>query len=292
MGTWGIAVSSNDSYADIYSKFFNLYNEGTDVHEISEKLISSNRETIEDTTDCNNFWFALAKCQWECKQLDPLLFSRVKEIISSGADIDIWKQLDASEADIRKRKVVLEKFLNDLQKEKNKAKARRKKIIRQPPFDKGDCLTFKLADGNYGGAVVLEATKNTEFGYSLIAVTRIHQVDKPTRKDFEKAEILIINYPSWNNQPVIRWYSPIRYKSVQHLIEKVATINCDIEYLTESKSPYGFVGDFVVWFINPAHVQFEHEKNHNKSDTKITVRTLTLQNKQGLWQNLFKRHQK
>jgi len=287
MGTWGIAVSSNDTYADIYSEFFKLYNEGIDVFEISEKLILNNKEIIENTADYNNFWFALAKCQWECKQLDPLIFNKVKEIILSDADLGIWKQLDASEAYIKKRKVVIEKFLNDLQKEKSKAKARRKKIVRQPPFDKGDCLTFKLADGNYGGAVVLEATKDTEFGYSLIAVTRIHQANKPTGKDFEKAEILILNYQSWNNQPVIKWYLPIRHKSIQHLLEKVATIHCDIEYSTENKSPYGFVGDFDLSFIDPAYAQFEHEKNHNQSDTKITVLNLIRKNKPKFWKSLF-----
>ena len=70
MGAWGTAISSNDTYADIYGKFFDLYNDGLDVSEISKNLIADNQETINDKDNCNNFWFALAKAQWECKQLD------------------------------------------------------------------------------------------------------------------------------------------------------------------------------------------------------------------------------
>lgn len=31
MGTWGTAVSSNDTYSDIYNEFFALYDDGIDV---------------------------------------------------------------------------------------------------------------------------------------------------------------------------------------------------------------------------------------------------------------------
>ena len=129
MGAWGTAISSNDTYADIYSEFFDLYNDGIDVAEISKKLIADNQETINDTDDCNNFWFALAKAQWECKQLDKDIFDRVKKVIETGADLEVWRQLDADEKDIKKRKGVLDKFLADLQTERPKAKSRKKKII-------------------------------------------------------------------------------------------------------------------------------------------------------------------
>ena len=83
MGAWGTAISSNDTYADIYDEFFDLYNEGQSVEDISKKLIADNQETINEPDDSNNFWFALAKAQWECKQLDTELLERVKEIIQT-----------------------------------------------------------------------------------------------------------------------------------------------------------------------------------------------------------------
>jgi len=282
MGAWGTAISSNDTYADIYGKFFDLYNDGLDVTEISKKLIADNQEILNDKDDCNNFWFALAKSQWECKQLDKDIFDRVKKIIETGADLEVWRQLDTDEKDIKKRKIVLEKFLADLQTEKPKAKSRKKKIIRQPVFEKGDCLTFKLENGNYGGAVVLEAIKDTEYGHNLIATTRINQPNKPTKKDFENAEVLLMNFESWDNKPVVQWYLPIRHKRTAHLIEKVDTIDVQIDYAIE-KSMNGFVADFDIWVIQVANQQFKSEETKPRSTTKETIKELTKKSKWKLW---------
>ena len=78
MGAWGTAISSNDTYADIYDEFFSLYNEGHTVGEISKRLIADNQETINEPDDSNNFWFALVKAQWECKQLDTDILKKSK----------------------------------------------------------------------------------------------------------------------------------------------------------------------------------------------------------------------
>jgi len=277
MGAWKTAISSNDTYADIYGEFFDLYNSGLDVAEISEKLIADNQETINDLDDCNNFWFALAKAQWECKQLDKDIFDRVKKVIETGADLAVWRKLDADEKDIKKRKVVLDKFLTDLQTERPKAKSRKKKIIRQPVFEKGDCLTFKLENGNYGGAVVLEAIKDSEYGHNLIATTRINQPTKPTNKDFENAEVLVMNYASWDNKPVVQWYLPIRHKQTSHLIEKIDKIDIQLDFEIKN-SMNGFVADFDIWVIGVADLQFKSEENKPRSPTKQTIKELTMMN--------------
>lgn len=282
MGAWGTAISSNDTYADIYGTFFDLYNDGLEVEEISKKLIADNHETINDKDDSNNFWFALAKAQWECKQLDKDIFYRVKKIVETGADLEVWRQLDADEKDIKKRKAVLEKFLTDLQTERPKVKSRKKKIIRQPVFDKGDGLTFKLENGNYGGAVILEALKDSEYGHNLIATTRINQPNIPTKKDFENAEVLVMNYASWDNKPVVQWYLPTRHKQTAHLIEKVDTIEVQIDY-DINNSMNGFVADFDIWVIQVADQQFKSEETKPRSSTKQTIKELTKKSKWKLW---------
>ncbi len=282
MGAWGTAISSNDTHADIYGEFFDLYNDGLEVAEISEQLIAGNQETINDTDDRNNFWFALAKAQWECKQLDKDVFDRVNKVIETGADLEVWRQLDANEMDIKKRKAVLEKFLADLQTERPKAKSRKKKIIRQPVFEKGDCLTFKLANGNYGGAVILEAIKDSEYGHNLVATTRINLPNKPTKRDFENAEVLIMNYASWDNKPNVKWYLPIRHKHTSHLIEKAENIEVQINYDIKN-SMLGCVGDFDIWIIQVVDQQLKSEETKPRSTTKQTIKELTKKSKWKLW---------
>lgn len=71
---WGRAISSYNTYADIYGAFFALDNDRLEVAEISKKLIGDNQETINETDDCNNFWLALAKTQWEIIRLDKDIF--------------------------------------------------------------------------------------------------------------------------------------------------------------------------------------------------------------------------
>ncbi|WP_333853982.1 hypothetical protein [Epilithonimonas sp.] len=105
MGAWGTSISSNDSFQDVYQDFFQLYNDGLETTEITEKLIISYNEEINSNEDSNNFWFALAKAQWECQKLEPKIYKKVKEIIESDSDIVVWKELGANEKDIKKRKL-------------------------------------------------------------------------------------------------------------------------------------------------------------------------------------------
>lgn len=278
MGTFGTAISSNDTYADIYGLFFELYNDGLEVTDISKKLIADNQEIINDSDDSHNFWFALAKAQWECRQLKPTVHDRVKKIILSGADIEIWRQLGADEKDLKKRKKVLDKFLVDIQTIRPKEISRKKKIIRQPIFSKGDCLTFKLSNGNYGGAVVLGEIRDTAYNYNLIATTRINLSTKPTNKDFERAEVLIKNYANWKDDPNIDWFLPIHFKTVSPLVEKVGTIGVELKYDTVGL-PYGACADFDTSIIDCANRQFEFEKANSRPTKKLTIKELTMKKK-------------
>lgn len=288
MGTWGTAISSNDTYSDVYGEFFELYNDGLEVAEISQRLIQANQETINDPDDSNNFWFALAKAQWECKQLDTTLYNRVKTIVDTGTDIEVWRQLDADEKDLKKRKIVLDKFISDISTEKPKAKARKKKKepkILQPVFAKGDCVTFKLINGNYGGAVVLEAIYDTEYGNNLIAATRINQQNKPTLEDFKNSTILVLNFASWKDSPNIHWYSPIRHKNVENLIEVVGQIKVDkaYTYYNGNTTEFGSCGDFDVWIIDGINRQLDFELSNKKSDKVIKIKELTGFSKWKFW---------
>lgn len=293
MGTWGTGISSNDTFADIYDEFFELYNNGEDVEKITTKLISENQEIINDVDDSNNFWFALAKAQWECKHLGIEIYSKVKKIIETDADIEVWRQLDAEEKDLKKRKLVLNKFLVDISTEKQKAKARKKKKtpkIKQPVFEKGDCLTFKLENGNYAGAVVLEAIYDTEYGQNLIASTRINQPIKPIKKDFENATVLILNFALWKDKPNIHWYSPTNHDKIIHLVEVIDKLKIEEVFSVYKNNStfanyteYGSCSEFDIWIINQTNRQFEFEKNNEKSTKVIKIKELAKVKKWKLW---------
>ena len=155
MGAWGTGIKDNDTSSDIYDNFFDLYNEGGKPADISKKLIADNQELIDERDDSSNFWLTLALAQWETKSLDQEIFKRIKIIVESGQDIEVWKELDADDVTLKKRKRDLVKFLAKISIEKAKPKGKEKP--KKPVFLKGDCLVFKLDNGNYGGAIVLAA---------------------------------------------------------------------------------------------------------------------------------------
>jgi hypothetical protein len=279
MGTWGTAVKSNDTSSDIYLDFFELYNEGKEPAEISKKLIFDNQELIANPDDCNNFWFVLALANWETKSLDNELFEQAKEIIESGQDLQVWRELDADESEIKKRKIALEKFLEKISSEKTKPKSRKKKKIKEPIFDKGTCLTFKLDNDNYGGAVVIEAEKTTGFGYNLIVTTRINQPDKPTKKDFEKAIVLVASFANWDNKPKVTWYLPDRFKKeYSELFEVIDQIQVDKEYTpNETAIKATFSGGWQ-HVIESVDKQLEYEKENGQTKS-FPVTDLTMKKK-------------
>lgn len=139
MGTWGTAIKDSDAFADIYSEFFDLYNMGGQPESISKKVIDENWEILDIEEEKNSLWFALALAQWETKSLDPKILAKVEEILSSGADLKIWLDLGASEQDIKKRKIALDKFLEKIKSDRPKAKPRKRAKSKTPISAKGDC---------------------------------------------------------------------------------------------------------------------------------------------------------
>jgi hypothetical protein len=283
MGAWGTGISSNDTYSDVYAEFFDLYDEGMSVPEISTKLLSSFRETIDDPDDANNFWFALGRAQWECKELDPALLTRIERIVESGTDIEVWRQLDASEADLKKRAVALDRFLEKLRSEKPKARKRKKRVIRQPVFEKGECLVFRLENGNYGGAVVLEAVSRVGFGLNLVATTRINQVDLPAVQDFTSAEVMVKNFGNWKNEREVGWRNSIRFSKEKDLFQGIGKIFVEKRYDPDDYSQGFFYGGFWRSIIEVAGLQFASEEKIAKPKNKVMVKDVISSGRWKFW---------
>jgi len=239
----------------------------------------------------NSLWFAIALAQWETKSLDPKILSTAENIISTGADLKIWLELGASEQVIQKRQIALEKFLEKIKSDRPKAKPRKRTKSKTPIFSTGDCLAFKLINGNYGGAVVLATDNNTETAYNLIATTRINQLTKPTLKDFENAEVLICNFAQWQDRINVIWYSPDLYhKNYSEIYEITGKLSVEIEYDTKNHSGKGYLFKpyFTAgWSMNEmVQRQFESEITKTKPNTTVNIKQLTKKEK---WWNILKK---
>ncbi|MBL7893675.1 MAG: hypothetical protein JNK50_00175 [Bacteroidia bacterium] len=124
MGTWDTSLKGNDTFLDIYQNFFDLYNQGQEPADISAQIKNDFADYFTDHEDKYNSLFGLALAQWETKSLDPNVLNQVKEIIASGQDLELWKELGGNDKDLKKRKVVLDKFLLQISTDREKPKRR------------------------------------------------------------------------------------------------------------------------------------------------------------------------
>ncbi len=129
MGTWNTKINSNDTFQDIYQSFFDSYNQGQNPADISKRIYEEFADSFNDSDDRNNCLFGLALAQWESKSLDSEILRQVKEIITSGNDLEIWKGLGADEKTLKLRKVVLDKFLTQISADREKPKRRIRPIF-------------------------------------------------------------------------------------------------------------------------------------------------------------------
>lgn len=260
MGTWGTGLSSNDIFADIYGEFFELYNEGKDVGEITNKLLRTNQSLFHDKGDSNNFWFAIAKAQWECKALDKDVYNKVKSIIESEENLTVWRELGADQREVRKRNEILQKFLVQLGQERQKPKPRKKKKIFKPAFEKGICLTFNLLSGNFGAAVILEAIDDNPYGLNLVVVTDLNMKEKPTVGDIIKSNVLKLNYASWDKEVQVGWLLANHFKKDSGRFEVIDKIEISRVY-TYNVDSFSVSGDWFIWIIEVASRQFDEGRN-------------------------------
>ncbi len=288
MGTWGTAITSNDTYLDIYGEFFSQYNKGKDVVEISNYLIRTNQEMIaEKTTECHNFWFALAMAQWETRCLNPSVLSEVETIIQSGSDLEQWELLGADTNNLSKRKKILDSFLNKISADRGKFKPRTK--LKPPLFQKGDCVTFKFQNGNYGGVVILEAYMNeeNEVSSNLAAATRIYVQNEPSLDDFINSEVLITNFQFDNDKQAIQeidWLFQYGKKKVKGLTRVIGKI--EVVYNFSPDKNYGSSSRLDSWFeniIEKVPNQYKSEETRAKYKGIKTIKELTENEKWNYW---------
>ena len=210
MGCWGMGMAQTDEFCEIYDKFMEEYDNGKPVAEITAAILAEYHAEFDDGDGImHDVYFALAKAEWMCCEQSEIVLNRVKEIIESGANIEFYRELEASENDLKVRGKNLEKFLNTLLTPREKPRKRRidplDRMKDLPPLEVGECYRYKF-----------------ESGYRVIAVL-----------GFNKAK-------GW--QDMVRCaifqkiYSATELKTVDFLYEPVCSVACylGVEFLAPS----------------------------------------------------------
>ncbi len=152
MGCWGMGMAQSDEFCETYDSFMDEYNNGKEVAEITADILAKYHEEFDDDDGVmHDIYFALAKSEWMCCEQSDLVLNRVKEIIESGANIEFYRELEATEKDLKVRQKNLEKFWESLQIPRAKPRLRRidplDRLKDLPPLEVGGCYRYKYEDG-------------------------------------------------------------------------------------------------------------------------------------------------
>lgn len=260
MGAWGTAISSNDDYADVYEDIMDEFNKGIPIETVINKVIEKYENEFEDDEDSlHNLYFAAAFAAWECGMQNVKLYNNVKEIIESGSDIKCWRELGASNQDLKKREKALLSFLTKLSTPKEKPKKPKQIKFKPALFEKGDVLSILLDDGSYTGAVVLENLKESEeFGTNFIVKAFMNNYEKPTISEILKSNVYDF-----------AWYIGVNYNKYIKRIEKIGKVLIEFEY--DSSGPSTTHSGWVTLVSSNNENRYKFEENKDIKNVNAFV---------------------
>jgi hypothetical protein len=239
MGSWGIALSSSDTYSDIYSSFIDLYNEGEPIEKIMERITSDYSSVINDEDERNDFYFAIIKAQWECGLLQDKYRIELEKIVDNNLEIKRWERLGGSTKEAQRRHEEVKELLEKVSSPNSNIKIPKPKKLRNSYFRKGDCIALKDNDDRYSAAVVLSEEEKTEWGLNLILVLKYYDSIKPAISFFQNAECLLSKDVKGEYKPFLIYCYAKDVKKHGDSIELIGKLNITVEYKPKYGTSYG-----------------------------------------------------
>jgi hypothetical protein len=204
MGTWGTALFSSDVTSDIRDDFQAIVRAPWDgariIGYLLEKFPAGNDPNDEEYTDVR---LAIADLFWQYGIKHAPAFERAAKIVDDGDDIEAKRILGMAEAELKKRRKVLEELRDKWKSPNPKPRLRRMLIAPEPfLFEAGDCLFYPTSRGSVvnpyvgtrGRAAYDALFRRFEmFARYLVAILDYAEGEKPTLDIYPSLNILHAN---------------------------------------------------------------------------------------------------
>ncbi|MFM7165602.1 MAG: hypothetical protein ACKO3T_10180 [Planctomycetaceae bacterium] len=145
MGTWGVAIFSDDLAADLRSEFRELIGAGLTSAAATDRLVAEYASSLEDANEMPVFWIALAMTQWKLGRLDKRTQHIALQLIDDGSDLARWD----NSKDRAKRAAVLLKTRKELLSAPPPARRLTATIRQSNDWQPGELIGFRLLSGNW-----------------------------------------------------------------------------------------------------------------------------------------------
>ena len=145
MGTWGVAIFSDDLATDIRSDFSDLIGDGLTPSQATDKLIAEYSSSLDDSDEMSVFWISLACTQWKLGRLEERTKQIALQVIDSGIDLKRWDD----PKNLAKRSAVLAKVRTKLTTPQPPAKRIPRTIKASNDWHIGEMIGFRLLSGKW-----------------------------------------------------------------------------------------------------------------------------------------------
>lgn len=202
MGCWGMGITQTDEYCEIYERFMEEYDQGKPLSDIKKDILDEYFEEFDENDGVfHDVYFAIGKAEWMCGGISDDIFSKISSIIKMGTNIEFYRELEASESDLKLRQKNLDKFLLLLSTPRGKTKKRKVPVDKYvkvekpklPDFHCGDIFAYKV-DGKYRLLSLVNRGKFclTEAAYCYVWTNLFDNI--PSLEDLKEERIMPLGY--------------------------------------------------------------------------------------------------
>jgi hypothetical protein len=223
MGAWGHGIRQDDVVCDVIGVFEDNLKQGKSIVDATKAVRKQFAEAVKDSDDGPLFWIAIADAQWTYGQLDAGILQHVKDDFESGRSLSRWDENDTL---LSRRKDVLKKFIDKIEKPNPRPKKPPRTTVRTPKFKPGDCLSILLSNGQFGAGIVLAVDhSNSEYGLDMVCALDYMSPEKPSREAFLERKWLYRTHHNWNNEIDVAWYMHVGFRKMKPRLEVICSID-------------------------------------------------------------------
>lgn len=251
MGAWGVGLFSNDTSSDLKGKF----QEVVRLPMSDVELVAVLRDEFPlagdaDDEEYTDFWLTLADLFHAYGIENAEVFETARRIVTSGADLDMKRALEMSEADLRGRAKVLDKLIDKWATPNPKPRTRRMMKAPEPfLFAPGDCVIYPTQNGNaapafmpaaeiagsftpdgWGAFAVLATTHRYGFwACYLVATLHVTAKTRPTIAGCAKASVrgLDQRFPGIPVDPLVKVVTTSRAEAKKLGLDRAGQFDLD-----------------------------------------------------------------
>jgi hypothetical protein len=188
MGAWGPGIFQNDTTADIWTTFKQLYNKGLTSKEV--RLILEEEYKHQRYKEYySEIWTGVAYGQWMYGDIEKYTLKKLENATQLK-----WLTLWADDKKLLQKRIkAITQFIEKIQTPRPEPVGRKKETEKPLIYKKGDVIALKFdAIHHLAGLVVNRDDNPNSLGYTII-LTDLFFTEKPTEKEILNANILYLD---------------------------------------------------------------------------------------------------